>query len=312
MANRAFLVGGLKAAQTIITNPVFVYKDDGGKVFDPATDYSLLSRSHLKWDYDFSGGWNSRQRQGDVSTRTLTAIEWMQSQMQGPEACTIVDDPAGGSGKVARMHWIKALVPTPATNVSKKAYLWCYKEPNDTTECWYGWSMYLPSDGLGSDPGGSILVQWHGHPDSGEAYRNPPLSINLKDGTLRVSWIYDERKITPKDPAERGFEEGVRRTTVNLGAPEYDTWLHCVAHIAWSPESATGTLEMWVNGDKVIDEVGNCQIGFNDSIGTYLGIGLYQYEVTAVAADTRTVYFGNNYIGNASATYADVYTGAEP
>lgn len=311
MVNRAYLVGGLKVLQSIVKNPVYVYREDGGKIFDPSTAYALGDRRNLLWDYDFSDGWNARQRLGDESDISETAVEWMQSQMQTAGAGTVVYDPAGSGDRVMRHHWDKTKIVYndngTIPNTQKKSYLWCYKDHNDTQNRWYGFRLYFPIDGFSADQYGTIVTQWHGHPDSGEPYRNPPLSLSTLNGILKCSRIYDERELTPKDSSERGYEDGNRRTTVELGALPLDQWIDFVVHVEWSPTTPTGTLELWMNGSKLISEVGNCQIGFNDDTGTNFGVGIYMWDQARSDFDTRTFYCDSVYIGNGDATYEDVH-----
>lgn len=315
MTNRAYLIGGLKVTQSIVKNPVYVYKEDGGKIFDPSQAYTLGDRHNLIWDYDFSDGWNSRQRIGDKSDITGTAVEWMQSQMQTAGAGVVVDDPTGVDNRVMRHHWDKTKIVYndngTIPNVQKKSYLWCYKDHNDTQERWFGWRLYFPSDGFAADSHGTIVTQWHGHPDGGEPWRNPPLALNVKNGMLYCGRIYDERAMTPRDSTERGYEEGNRRTTVELGTLPLDEWIDFVVHVEWSPTASTGTLELWMNGEKLIDEVGTVQIGYNDDTGTNFGVGIYMWDQARSDYDTRTFYCDSVYIGTENATYEDVHPTGE-
>jgi len=57
--------------------------------------------------------------------------------------------------------------------------------------------VYFPKQGMEKDNKSEIITQWHGHPDTFESARKPPLSLDNRKDELTVTWLYDQRKFTP-------------------------------------------------------------------------------------------------------------------
>ena len=220
---------------------------------------------------------------------------------QGDYSAKVVESPVREGKYAIRFEW--RAENFKGSNVSKKASLFSGREPTAKEERWWGFSLYLPAQGMEKDSQSEILAQWHETPDKGEPWRNPPLTLSHNGGNLQVSWLYDRRKITPPPPWKWD------RTTVKIGPAPKDRWIDWVWHIKWDP-FGKGVLEVWMDGKKVVD-ARDISIGMNDERGNYAGIGLYKYSGKSDHA-ARVIYFDEVRAGSAQATYADVAPGAKP
>lgn len=171
---------------------------------------------------------------------------------------------------------------------------------------WYGFSIFLPSDYV-ADPIWEIPAQWHSVPDAGTAEvtgaLNPPIALHSEDGVWQLVTRWDSRRVTVKPNYEGG-------KTYALGPYAKGKWTDWVFHIRWSPTSQ-GLLQVWQNGEKKLDIAG--PIGFNDSIGPYLKVGLYKgwkdrLEPVGVVG-TRTLYHDEVRIAGPGSRYEDVVPG---
>ncbi|QMU29616.1 polysaccharide lyase [Adhaeribacter radiodurans] len=165
------------------------------------------------------------------------------------------------------------------------------------SERWYGNSLYLPANDWDSDlnpDGWDIITQWHAREDKGEDARFPPIALVVSKGRLSlvVYWATQADNTNSTVSGKKVFD---------LGTLEKDKWLDMVYHINFSHES-DGVLEVWKNGEKVINYNGpNC---YNDKSLPYFKAGIYKrrwYDVTK-----RVVYVDEVRVGNKNAKYYDV------
>jgi len=263
--------------------------------------FSSGDRNNLIFEDGFeSGGWHTTK--GAVLTEfgNTDGPLWYMSQMQGEYSGQVVDQPARIGEHAVRFEWRRE--NSGESNTSKKAHLWAPMTPEPSVERWWGFSMYIPSDGGQADSKGEILVQWHGVPDFdlGEGYRNPIMTIGRRDGNLVTSFKYDERRVTPD-----GFRDW-DYTTTPLGPTPCDRWIDFVFHVQWGPTGG-GFVEVWMDGEKVVDEQ-DVKVGFNDATGPYLGFGIYKWPGDS-DHERRVVYFDEIRKGNENATFEDVAPG---
>lgn len=241
------------------------------KVF-PDETFSSGDREHLFWEYGFDTGWNAYVHTGRNNGRNNDAPKWKQSQMQGTYSGRTKTQHKREGGKAMRFEWRLNNV-AEGNNTSKKAHLFTLKDPTAHEDRWWGFSTYLPSDGMARDHQQEIIAQWHGTPDGipgrREAYRNPPITLSVNKDRMKVSWIYDAREITPQ-----GWDDW-DRTTVDVGFATKDQWIDWVFRIKWAPLGG-GVLQVWRNAVPVVNKQ-NIKIGFNDLLGTYFGIGIYKW-----------------------------------
>ena len=169
-------------------------------------------------------------------------------------------------------------------------------------EYWYGFSVLLPSP-FPADNLMDIVAQWHGHPDAGEENQNPPLQLNMRDGKWQIKTTWNAIQ-----PTIKANQQSVM---INVGTPQTDQWTDWVFRVKWSYGS-DGILQVWKNGDKVVDRTGpNC---FNDEQGLFFKLGLYKpswkedrvWSGRAGTVDERTIYHDELRVAGKGASYADV------
>jgi len=173
-------------------------------------------------------------------------------------------------------------------------------------ELWYGISIFLPDEYV-ADPIWELVTQWHGRPDFdiGEDWRNPIMALFSEDGEWLLNVIWDSKENT--------FESGERvydgSESFDLGPHERGRWTDWVFHIMWSYED-DGILQVWKNGELVVDRVG--PNAFNDAQGPYLKFGIYKGwkdPETVGEVDSRLLFHDELRIGGPDAVYCDVAPG---
>jgi len=174
-------------------------------------------------------------------------------------------------------------------------------------EYWYGFSIFLPEDYV-PDEIWEIVAQWHGVPDFeiGEKWRNPVIALSTNGG--RWGWVnrWDAKRNT--------FQTGQRQyggiRQYDLGPYETGVWTDWVVHVRWS-FGQDGVVEVWKNGQKVIDQTG--PNAFNDAHGPFFKMGLYKGwsdpKKSSDAVSKRLVYHDEFRMGGADAVYKDVAPG---
>ena len=156
-----------------------------------------------------------------------------------------------------------------------------------SSEAWFGFSMYVPSDWFVST-----------NPESPIQFHQAP----YVDGSEPVGFWIDganfEMMITKGKNAGNTYIKG---PAVKKGA-----WNDVVLHVKWDAGS-NGIVEAWVNGTQFADYKG---ITNYPGQGYYTKVGAYKWywqdPSTKDNGSKRVYYFDEFRIGNASATYNDV------
>lgn len=149
----------------------------------------------------------------------------------------------------------------------------------NTSEHWYGFSMYLPKGGpedFATDPSPEIVAQWHSTPDDRNVEKvSPPLSLLTKAGRWSVLRIWDPNRISTNPAiASAGTYE-----TTDLGsyAADKGRWTDWVFHVKWGWKNAQDPVtEIWKNGRLVYSR--QAPNAFNDAVGPYFKMGIYKWE----------------------------------
>ena len=175
-------------------------------------------------------------------------------------------------------------------------------------EYWYGFSIFLPDDYV-PDPVWEIVAQWHGVPDlkEGEQWRNPVMALSTTAG--RWGWVV--RWDAKRNTFASGKREYGGTREFDLGPYRRNVWTDWVMHAKWSYER-DGILQVWKNGEKVIDYSGPNT--FNDAKGPFFKMGLYKgWQKPATRTDAvskRVLYHDEFRLAGANATYKDVAPGS--
>jgi hypothetical protein len=175
-------------------------------------------------------------------------------------------------------------------------------------EYWYGFSIFLPDDCV-PDKIWEIVAQWHGVPDVklGEQSRNPVLALSTTAGRWGIVTRWDAKRNT--------FESGKRQYggqhDYDLGPYQRNIWTDWVVHVKWSYKP-DGLLQVWKNGEKVIDQTG--PNAFNDAQGPFFKMGLYKgWQKPETPSDTvskRVLYHDEFRMAGPDGTYESVAPGS--
>ncbi len=163
-------------------------------------------------------------------------------------------------------------------------------------EGWYGFSQYFPAS-YTSGSTGEVIGQWHDQADDGEHVdRSPSNTLLTVDG--RIKWMarWDADKIM-----DSGYSDGLEY--IDLGAIPNNEWIDWVVHIKYS-HTNTGILEVWMNGEKVIDRQ-NMPNSYNDDAYPYFKFGVYKWNWGSDSSQ-KVIYYDEVRIGTENSSYDEV------
>lgn len=229
-----------------------------------------IMASQPTWEDNFEHGWNAIHNKGSLNNRSNNAKKWRFSQMQNDSSGQVILDPKNPTNLVMQFLWQKEGGGNVDSNTQKKAHLYGAFGVNNTQEEIWSFQVYFPAKGMEKDNKSEIIIQWHGHPDTFESDRHPPLSLDNRNDRLTVTWLYDRLAWTPPGLSNRHSRHQF------LGQTPKNQWVNFIFHIKWNPEGG-GMLKVWQDGELKINQH-SISIGFNDRIGPYLGFGIYKFE----------------------------------
>lgn len=191
------------------------------------------------------------------------------------------------------------------TNPAKRAELrWYNIGPKTGSERWFGIAMYVDPSWVDhtSDPNGTILLQIHGtQSDPGEAAHSPQFAIIItRDNRWNVNTLYDTNAITTS--ATLG------KIVRDVGAVTKGVWINWVIHAKWRYDS-TGLLEVWKDGNKVVNYTGPNTYNDNPAQQALMAFGIYKswYGLQQPSPrDTLIMYYDQVKIGDESSNYNEV------
>ncbi len=170
---------------------------------------------------------------------------------------------------------------------------------------WMGFALYFPNDWKPDYQAADLLLQFHGVPDSGEAYRTPPLFLQVYGQDLSLTYKWDTRRIMATPDDRNGIKyEGYKE--VALGKTETGHWTTFVLHFkaTYNPD---GFMEIWKDGKKVYSRTG-VGVGYNDGVGPYIKMGNYKRPWNWGPTDVsyRLHYLDDFRVGDGSSSFAEV------
>ena len=164
-------------------------------------------------------------------------------------------------------------------------------------ERWYGFSQYFPASYV-FDSTPELAGQWHDQPDEGEsASRTPSNFIMIRNNRFIWYLSWDADAITYNNSPDRFME-------IDLGPVPKDQWIDWVVHIKFAYDN-TGILEVWKNGEKVIDRH-NQPNSYNDTKLPYFKLGIYKWDWNGSSVNQKVMYWDEVRIGNEYSNYDEV------
>ncbi|MGK7909764.1 MAG: DUF4347 domain-containing protein [Synechococcus sp.] len=130
----------------------------------------------------------------------------------------------------------------------------------------YTFRTFIPQDWQ-NDPTLEHITQWHSRPDSGEPWRRPPVSLNVRGNQFQLDVFSDPRRIS----TTRSMTGG----TVWSGNLTKGRWEEWQFEMTWSFNN-NGVIRAWRNGELVLNRRG--ANAYNDSNGPFVKHGLYKPE----------------------------------
>ncbi len=125
--------------------------------------------------------------------------------------------------------------------------------------------------------------------------------MTVKEGRMSFSWTWDAERVSPKN---QNIDANKRGTSVSGNFR--DRWVDIVVHAKFDwTSNRNGVLEVWIDGNKVINEQG-IRLGYNDDRGAYPSWGMYYSSAQEIYNFDHWLYVDEIRIGNENASLNDV------
>jgi len=194
---------------------------------------------------------------------------------------TIVKNPARQGNYAVRFE---LNATDPIVEGSKRTEITSY-DTEFNKDYWYRFSVYLPNDWQ-YDTSREIIDQWHNHPDAGEDYRSPALSLRIDGKNWGLRSVWDSKKITEIEKYEGSL-------FIDLGPYQTGVWTDWTVHARWSYSGTNGYLEVFKNGTSVYKRTGPNT--YNDPTGPYFKFGIYKFDwLTKKTLTTKRILYQDN------------------
>jgi len=208
-----------------------------------------------------------------------TAFTQVHQQFGTSHAFRVIGDPQDRSNHAGRFE-LRQNDPIQS-NGKRSEVLFPRQDGNDR---WYSYSVMLPSDGYATDSNREIISQWH------QSTGGPP--------TIALKVANDKFFI-------RSGETADQRRDYPIADVEKDVWHDFVFHIVHSHRS-DGLIEVWKNGEKVLEHKG--ANSYEDVAQARWKIGIYKSTWSKRETDTdrRVIFFDNVKLGNENVTLQEM------
>ena len=265
-----------------------------------------LARKHqsIVFDDDFeSGGWRANKYSGDPSGSGQVGVLWMHSQLQGPYSGKVVSAPHPVRHGKHSMRFEWRPENSKGSNTTKKAMLHGPKISRGRgMERWYGFSVYLPKDGMAVDSHPMLFFQLHATPDrdKNEPWRQPIAAMRIDPkGMVFCDWTYDTAPVSPKN---KNIVKNRTTKLISHVSKWWDRWIDVVWRVRFDPFGA-GLVQIWINGRQIVDQR-TIPVGYHDKLGAYPSYGLYYYA--GKGDRTHWIYFDDIRTGNEEASFSAI------
>ncbi|MEU9574777.1 heparin lyase I family protein [Streptomyces massasporeus] len=193
---------------------------------------------------------------------------------------TNVTGPTRDGSHAARFELRKT---DPIVSSSKRAEISQRDEQPANAERWYGFSINLASS-WAYDTSAEIVSQWH-QCDTACPGGSPPLALLTDEGRWKIDF---------------------RGQFLDLGAYTTGVWVDWVFHVTWRTDSS-GVLQVWKNGERVVNRTGATHDGGPRS--PYFKFGIYKWDWNTGAPSSttqRVMYYDALRLGDERTAHKDV------
>lgn len=223
-----------------------------------------LALAEVVWKADFESG---------------NLQEWDKTQSMSEDRLAVVEDPARQGRYALRTTVIQGDDPIDASGNRNEVVKITDEKPG--SEYFYSWSTMFPAD-YPSENKWQLFTQWHQAGCCG----SPPLEFFVNGEQMHLRVGGSGGKILWTAPLTRA------------------AWNDFVLHVKWSESPTEGFVELWHNGQPVVQKT-HLATQF-DKTGQYLKLGLYRDESIAAVGEV----FHDNFI--MGTTMEDVVPAAAP
>lgn len=203
---------------------------------------------------------------GDFETGNLT--QWKGTHWVAPDRIQVVGSPVAQGSRAGRFEVRQG--DQWQGSSGNRAELMMNTDEKEGQERWYSWRTMFSADYPSVSSGFQIFTQWHATVGGSQ-----PMLIFYAGGNS-----IGFKTVESPSPSQPGSSVGRWSAPMNRG-----TWHTFRLRVKWSTDRATGFVELWHNGAKVVDHAPVAAI--IPGYGVYMKQGLYRH---ASIAPTGVVY----------------------
>lgn len=160
---------------------------------------------------------------------------------------------------------------------------------------WYAFSVFLEEEWVSNHCSGhnrcnEVIAQWHSSKDvfmNEPSGRGPPLALRILGDVWRITYGWDTDFLSK--------EGGKAIYPLWISTIQPGQWTDWVFRVRWTRGSEDGLVQVWLNGEMVVDHTGS--VGYNDIRGNYLKLGSYHPRTK------RLLYIDEIRIGDEEESY---------
>jgi len=174
-----------------------------------------------------------------------------------------------------------------------------YNLATPIAEQWYRVSIFIPED-WEDDANTCQLYQFHSLDNPGDGAKIPALSCFVSSGQYDINIAWNSLYQSSGWHDEHFYPGAI--------SGDKGTWVDWVIHARWDyradSSGGNGLIEIWKNGDLVVNYNGAC--GYNDDLGVYFKWGLMKLGPWTFTSSEKIAYFDDVRVGTDDADYAEM------
>lgn len=162
---------------------------------------------------------------------------------------------------------------------------------------WYAISVYIPAE-------------WKNHPypaiigqlltSQKTVFLPPPLAFVVEDNNVLLE-LYANHRAVSEGEAQKSNSA---RQRIRLDTLRKQRWYCFVTRADWSHTPGTGSLVVWMNGERVY-ETANQYNSYDTWLGNYPKVGLYMPGMMGV--DERSLFLDFVFVGGPKTSFDEIY-----